>query len=109
MAIALVTGTSSGIGLATAITPGRAGHTVYAGERSLARGGDLQAVIAKEQLPVAVVQIDVDDEGSVSSAIQQVLAERSQIDWLTTLVSAQLVTLAPRPDLVVPKGSTVPP
>jgi NAD(P)-dependent dehydrogenase (short-subunit alcohol dehydrogenase family) len=82
MAIALVTGTSTGIGLATAITLGRAGHTVYAGMRNLERASDLKAVIAKEQLPVAGVQLDVDDDGSVSSAIQQVLAERGQIDVL---------------------------
>jgi NAD(P)-dependent dehydrogenase (short-subunit alcohol dehydrogenase family) len=41
MGVALVTGTSTGIGLATAVTLGRAGHTVYAGMRNLARGGDL--------------------------------------------------------------------
>jgi NAD(P)-dependent dehydrogenase (short-subunit alcohol dehydrogenase family) len=82
MAIALVTGTSTGIGLATAITLGRAGHTVYAGMRNLARAGDLQAVVAKEQLPISIVQLDVDDDGSVSSAIQQVLAARGHIDVL---------------------------
>ena len=82
MAIALVTGTSTGIGLATAITLGRSGHTVYAGMRNLARAGDLQAVVAKEQLPVSIVQLDVDDDGSVNSAIQQVLAARGHIDVL---------------------------
>ena len=82
MAIALVTGTSTGIGLATAITLGRAGHTVYAGMRNLDRAGDLQAVITKEQLPISVVQLDVDDDSSVSTAIQQVLAARGQIDVL---------------------------
>jgi NAD(P)-dependent dehydrogenase (short-subunit alcohol dehydrogenase family) len=82
MAIALVTGTSTGIGLATAITLGRAGHTVYAGMRNLERASDLKAIIAKEQLPVAVVQLDVDDDGSVSSAIRQVLEERGRIDVL---------------------------
>jgi NAD(P)-dependent dehydrogenase (short-subunit alcohol dehydrogenase family) len=82
MAIALVTGTSTGIGFATAITLGRAGHTVYAGMRNLDRAGDLQAVITKEQLPISVVQLDVDDDSSVSTAIQQVLTARGQIDVL---------------------------
>ena len=82
MTIALVTGTSTGIGFATAITLGRAGHTVYAGMRNLERASDLRAIVAKEQLPVAIVQLDVDDDGSVSSAIQQVLAESGQIDVL---------------------------
>jgi NAD(P)-dependent dehydrogenase (short-subunit alcohol dehydrogenase family) len=82
MAIALVTGTSTGIGLATAITLGRTGHSVYAGMRNLDRAGDLQAFITKEKLPISIVQLDVDDDASVSSAIQQVLAARGHIDVL---------------------------
>ena len=50
--------------------------------RNLGRASDLKAVVANEQLPVAVVQLDVDDDGSVSSAFQQVLAQRGQIDVL---------------------------
>jgi NAD(P)-dependent dehydrogenase (short-subunit alcohol dehydrogenase family) len=42
MTIALVTGTSTGIGLATAITLARAGHTVFAGMRNLNGQTELQ-------------------------------------------------------------------
>jgi len=38
MAIALITGTSSGIGLATAVTLARAGHTVIATMAAAVRG-----------------------------------------------------------------------
>jgi NAD(P)-dependent dehydrogenase (short-subunit alcohol dehydrogenase family) len=82
MAVALVTGTSAGIGLATAITLGRAGHTVFAGMRSLDRGDALQAAIAKEKLPVTIVQMDVDNDASVDRAVSEVVAKKGQIDVL---------------------------
>jgi len=52
MSIVLVTGTSTGIGLATAITLGRAGHTVVAAMRNLDRGGEIRDVASKEMLPI---------------------------------------------------------
>ena len=45
MAIAFVTGTSTGIGLATAVTLARAGHTVFATMRNPAGGaGEIRAI-----------------------------------------------------------------
>ena len=38
MSTVLITGTSSGIGLETAVVLGRAGHSVYATMRNLERG-----------------------------------------------------------------------
>ena len=46
MTIALVTGTSSGIGLATAVTLARGGHTVIATMRNLESAGELQKIVA---------------------------------------------------------------
>ena len=82
MAIALVTGTSTGIGLATAITLGRAGHTVFAGMRNPERGDELRATVAQEKLPVTVVQLDVDSDASVDGAIGRILADNGRIDVL---------------------------
>jgi NAD(P)-dependent dehydrogenase (short-subunit alcohol dehydrogenase family) len=69
MTIALVRGTSSGIGLATTVTLARAGHTVFAGMRNLERGSELREAVAKEKLPVTIVQLDVDNDSSVEAAI----------------------------------------
>jgi NAD(P)-dependent dehydrogenase (short-subunit alcohol dehydrogenase family) len=82
MGIALVTGTSSGIGLATSITLARAGHTVFAGMRNLERSAELQDAVAKESLPVTVVQLDVDSDRSVEAAISKILADQGRIDVL---------------------------
>lgn len=82
MTIALVTGTSSGIGLATAVTLARAGHTVIATMRDVGGAGELRTIVAAEKLPVSVVALDVDDDVSVATAIGKILAEHRHIDVL---------------------------
>jgi len=65
---AVVTGTSTGIGLATAITLARAGHSVWAGMRNLGSGDALRQAAAKERLAVTLVELDVDSDTSVATA-----------------------------------------
>ncbi|MCU1233794.1 MAG: short-chain dehydrogenase/reductase [Candidatus Solibacter sp.] len=67
MPTALVTGTSTGIGLATAVSLARAGHKVFAAMRNPEGGGaEISAIAAQEKLPVTIVPLDVDDDASVS-------------------------------------------
>jgi len=54
MASVLITGTSSGIGMAIAIAFGRAKHRVYATMRDPSRGAGLRRAIEEERLPVAI-------------------------------------------------------
>src|SRR4051812_27145343 len=82
MAIVLVTGTSSGIGLATAVTLARSGHTVIATMRNPAAAGDLQKIMTAEKLPLTVAALNVDDDASVESALGKVLAEHGRLDVL---------------------------
>jgi NAD(P)-dependent dehydrogenase (short-subunit alcohol dehydrogenase family) len=82
MAIALVTGTSTGIGLATAVTLARSGHTVIATMRNVDRAGELQKIVSEEKLPVKVAALNVDDDASVSDALGKVIAENGRIDIL---------------------------
>ena len=82
MAIALVTGTSSGLGLATAVSLARAGHTVTATMRNLDGGADLRQIIAKEKLPITLTALDVDDDDFVNDAFAKVVAEHGSIDIL---------------------------
>lgn len=82
MAIALITGTSTGIGLATTVVLGRAGHNVYATMRSPHRAPELRTIATKEDLPITIYPLDVDDDGSVRATVKQVLAERGRIDVL---------------------------
>ena len=52
MATVLITGSSSGIGMATAVAFGRAGYRVHATMRDLGRGAELRETVEREGLPV---------------------------------------------------------
>src|SRR5262245_41411362 len=72
--IAVVTGTSSGIGLATSLELARKGYRVFAGMRNLAKAGPLREAAAKEDLSVEVIELDVTDQGSIARAFAAVRA-----------------------------------
>jgi NAD(P)-dependent dehydrogenase (short-subunit alcohol dehydrogenase family) len=82
MSVVLVTGSSSGIGLATAVHFARQGWDVYAGVRNLATATELQQTITTDPLPITPVAIDVDDAGSVTRGVGEVLARAGRIDAL---------------------------
>ena len=68
MAVIFITGSSTGIGLATAVAFGRAGHDVCATMRNPDRAPDLASIAAKERLPIKVLPMDVDNDASVGKA-----------------------------------------
>jgi len=82
MAVALVTGTSSGIGLATAVTLARGGDAVIATMRNINGASELRKIVSEEKLSVEVAALNVDDDASVRDAIGKALAERGHIDVL---------------------------
>ena len=65
MATTLITGTSKGIGMATALSFGRAGHQVAATMRSPEKATELSRIIKSENLPIRVYSMDVDNDASV--------------------------------------------
>ena len=72
MKIAVVTGTSTGIGFTTSLHLARNGYHVFAGMRNLAKSDALKMAAAEESLAVEVVQLDVCDSESVKSAFELV-------------------------------------
>jgi len=82
LSVAVVTGSSSGIGLATSLALARNGYLTYATMRNLAKRDSIQSVAEKQHLPVRVVQLDVTDENSINNAIQSILSESGRIDLL---------------------------
>jgi NAD(P)-dependent dehydrogenase (short-subunit alcohol dehydrogenase family) len=82
VASVLITGTSTGIGLATALALGRAGHKVYATMRNPSRAPELAAKAAQEKLPVKVSVMDVDSDSSVKTEIANIQKDAGPIDVL---------------------------
>lgn len=64
--VALVTGTSTGIGFATSLHLARNGYRVFAGMRNLAKAGPLRE--AAENLPLDIVEMDVTIQASTDAA-----------------------------------------
>jgi NAD(P)-dependent dehydrogenase (short-subunit alcohol dehydrogenase family) len=77
--VALVTGSSSGIGYETAITLARAGIHTYASMRNLEKSKAITEMAGTENLPLQVVQLDVNDDSSVKDAIIKIVKEKERI------------------------------
>ncbi|HEX7257304.1 MAG TPA: SDR family oxidoreductase [Nitrososphaeraceae archaeon] len=80
--VAVVTGSSSGIGLETALTLARNGFLTYATMRNLAKSDNIKAVADKDHLPIRIVQLDVNDDTSVNNAVQSIIKETGRIEIL---------------------------
>jgi len=82
MPVTLVTGTSTGIGLATALHFARHGHQVVATMRNLAKAGPLEVAARDEKLPVVVRELDVTRQESIDRAMAETVAQQGPIDVL---------------------------
>ena len=80
--VAVVTGSSIGIGNATALALARSGFLTYATMRNLGKSDGIKSAAEKEKLPLRVAQLDVTDEDSIKSATQSILSEAGRIDVL---------------------------
>ena len=80
--IVIVTGCSSGIGLATAIEFAKNGDTVFAGLRNLSKKDALEAEALKANVKVNIIQLDILDDNSVRNAINEVKNAHGKIDVL---------------------------
>lgn len=78
----LITGTSSGIGLAAALELGRAGHRVYATMRNPGRSPELGERAASETLPISILTMDVDSDQSVADCFALIERQGKMIDVL---------------------------
>lgn len=78
----LITGSSKGIGYQTALAFARAGYRVHATMRNPAASPALAGLAAKENLPITVTAMDVDNDDSVSTAIAAIQSQHGPIDIL---------------------------
>jgi NAD(P)-dependent dehydrogenase (short-subunit alcohol dehydrogenase family) len=80
--VALVTGSSSGIGLETVLSLARDGYHTFASMRNLGKAGELEHAAKKENLSIEILELDVDKEESVVSAIKKIIEKGGRLDVL---------------------------
>jgi len=80
--VAVVTGSSSGIGKEIAITLAKNNFLTYATMRDPKKGQDFKSQADKENLPLKIVELDVTKDTSVNNAVQSITNEASRIDVL---------------------------
>ena len=80
--VAVVTGTSSGIGFESALALAREGYYTYATMRDTTKSDKIKELGKKNNLKISVLELDVDDESSVKNAIREILDQKQRIDIL---------------------------
>src|SRR4051812_42712204 len=80
--VAVVTGSSSGIGYETSLLLARNGFHTYATMRNLEKSVNIRVIASKERPPLYTVQLDVTDDVKVKNAIDKILTESRRIDVL---------------------------
>jgi len=80
--IAVVTGSSSGIGFETALALARESYYTYATMRDTKKGNRIKEIAKKENLNLEVLELDVDNDQTVQAAINKILKEKNRIDVL---------------------------
>jgi NAD(P)-dependent dehydrogenase (short-subunit alcohol dehydrogenase family) len=78
--IAVVTGSSSGIGFETSLLLAKNGFRTYATVRNLDKAKEIRSLADKGELPIRVVELDVDSDKSVGDAIDRINDENKGID-----------------------------
>ena len=78
--IALVTGSSSGIGYETSLRLAQYGIYTYASMRNLSKSEEILGYAKRDNLPLKTLRLDITDEESISGAIDKIIAEKNRID-----------------------------
>jgi NAD(P)-dependent dehydrogenase (short-subunit alcohol dehydrogenase family) len=73
--VAIVTGSSTGIGYETSLALARDGFLTYATMRNLNKAENIKSVANKENLPIRIKQLDVTGDASVKNAVQAISSE----------------------------------
>ena len=99
--VVLITGTSTGIGLETAVRSAKAGHTVVATMRDLGKADALRKAAADAGAEVDVRRLDVVDEDSITACLDGVADTYGRLDvlvnnagWAATMPTIEMCPMA---------------
>ncbi|MGB7632729.1 MAG: SDR family oxidoreductase [Nitrososphaeraceae archaeon] len=80
--VAVVTGSSSGIGYETSLLLARNQFTTYATMQNINKSDRLREIALNENIPLNVTHLDVNSDTSVDDAIENIVKENDRIDIL---------------------------
>jgi NAD(P)-dependent dehydrogenase (short-subunit alcohol dehydrogenase family) len=80
--VALVTGSSSGIGLETSLTLAENNYRTYATMRNIDKASNVMELARKRNVALKIVKLDVNDDYSVKQAIKSIVEKEKAIDLL---------------------------
>ena len=80
--VAVVTGSSTGIGFETSLILARNGYLTYATMRDIEKSKEIKRISQQENLPIRIVEMDVDSDNSVKTTIEKIISGRNRIDIL---------------------------
>jgi NAD(P)-dependent dehydrogenase (short-subunit alcohol dehydrogenase family) len=80
--VAIVTGSSSGIGYETALALARDGFYTFATVRNAKKAQKILEITKKEKLNIEIIELDIDDEKSIKLAFEKILSKKQRIDVL---------------------------
>ena len=86
--VTLITGTSSGVGLETALLFAKNGYTVYASMRDTTKNEKLLAAAKHENFDLKIIELDVCNTASIQKAVDTVIREEGTIDILVNNAGA---------------------
>ena len=89
--VAVVTGSSTGIGFETSLLLARNGFYTYATMRNLDKSKAITNLKQKEKLSLEILQLDVTADESVKEAINKITSEQERIDVLINNAGYALV------------------
>jgi NAD(P)-dependent dehydrogenase (short-subunit alcohol dehydrogenase family) len=85
--VAVVTGSSTGIGFETCLLFARNGILTYATMRDLMKADLIKTIAEKEKLPLKVIQMDVDKDDSVVMAFKEICEDHERGMGIDILVN----------------------
>ena len=89
--VAVVTGSSSGIGLETALVLAENGFKTYATMRNLNKASNILDKVQRKNLPIEVLELDVNSDKSVRQAVEKIVKAEGRIDVLVNNAGYALI------------------
>ena len=80
--VAVVTGSSTGIGFETCLALAHKGYLTYATMRDVKKSEEIERIANDKNLQIKIIEMDVDKDDSVKNAIENIIDENGQVDIL---------------------------